>query len=588
LRQKRIQHIEDKKQDMKLADQWKGDIDIYQKELKINIEIYKPKKKNYYIFIPCKGNNVFSKCVFGPLTNVIKQEPLYTEYKKGKGEVPMKAPTYRVCVNYTTQGSHQGGPMNSYQEHFCMFSKNKTTIENLTAFLSKYSQKTTDKTKKKKRTKKKKGGGNKKSKSYITKQKYKEWEQSIINRYYNDEKKTTPIIPTNGNPSHLQQSKWILFLDFNDIMKQASSKKVKVADLPVKQKKSLYHIGTKKLDNVTFGYDNDDKEFKYPALDLGGNTVFRSKLKTSYETKFNLKLTKDTEPRDLSIKIYNEWTNLLGKTKIIGVTPKDIEKWLMSVNKLLKEEDYIILRFFQLPTKHRIVITQSDIRKLTGRYYERIYGLSDEEYAIESNNPDYYTMTESHFANPNITKQNLLNEHSSYDKNKKGGTAYRIPTSRNYKYCKKIRKITPKRTKECRQLCHSMTKKGYPYNNGSLRTCKKQRYKKNELIQNRTSYNKYIPENRVKSGGGINKLVYLENTKGKSNKFWSAELWMNKLSNQLRLFTSWGKLGTIGQSQTKKLGRQSHKKATELFNTLVTAKKKAGYQEKKWKPQLNP
>ena len=64
--------------------------------------------------------------MFGPLTNVIKQEPLYTEYKKGKGEVPMKDPTYRVCVNYTTQGSHQGGPMNSYQEHFCMFSKNKT------------------------------------------------------------------------------------------------------------------------------------------------------------------------------------------------------------------------------------------------------------------------------------------------------------------------------------------------------------------------------------------------------------------------------------------------------------------------------
>jgi len=268
----------------------------------------------------------------------------------------------------------------------------------------------------------KKGGGKgrgktkRKSKSYITKEVYKVWEKTILDRYYSDEKKKTPIIPTNGNPSHLKQSKWILFLDINNIFKQASSKKVKVADLPVKEKKSLYNIGTKQLDNVSYGYDSDEDEFKYPALDLGGNTVFRSKLKTSYETKFNFKLTKDTKLRGLSTNIYNEWTKLLGKTKIIGVTSKDIEKWLISVIKMLKEDDYIILRFFQLPTIHRIIITQSDIRKLTGKYYERIYDLSEEEYAKDSNNKKYYTMVESHFANPNITKQNLLNEYSVYKK----------------------------------------------------------------------------------------------------------------------------------------------------------------------------
>ena len=82
--------------------------------------------------------------------------PQETEWKKGKGEVPRKHPMYRVSINYTTTGSHQGGPLYSYQEHFCMFSKNKKTIDSLTTFLSKYSKKVTDKNKKTK----KKGGGN--------------------------------------------------------------------------------------------------------------------------------------------------------------------------------------------------------------------------------------------------------------------------------------------------------------------------------------------------------------------------------------------------------------------------------------------
>ncbi len=141
---------------MKRVDQWKGNVSIYGKNVKVHIEIFKPKHKNYYISItPCQ----LSKCVFGPLTNVIKMPPQETEWKKGKGEVPRKHPMYRVSINYTKTGSYQGGPVHSYQEHLCMFSKNKKTIDSLTTFLSKYSKKVTDKNKK---TKKKKKGGSKK------------------------------------------------------------------------------------------------------------------------------------------------------------------------------------------------------------------------------------------------------------------------------------------------------------------------------------------------------------------------------------------------------------------------------------------
>jgi len=152
LKEKQIQTIEDKKRDMKQVGQWKGTVDIYGKTTKVHIEILEPKKSNYYIYIPCEKKSVFGRCVFGPLTKVEKGRQ-DTEWKKGKGEVPMKHPWYKACVNYSARGSHQGGPMHSYQEHFCMFSKNEKVIDSLITFLSKYSKKVHDK------TKKKKGGG---------------------------------------------------------------------------------------------------------------------------------------------------------------------------------------------------------------------------------------------------------------------------------------------------------------------------------------------------------------------------------------------------------------------------------------------
>ena len=160
LGKQRLNNIEDKKNDMKRLDQWKGTVSIYGNNEKVHIEIFKPKHKNYFISIkPCQ----LSTCVFGPLTNVIKMPPQETEWKKGKGEVPRKHPMYRVSINYTKTGSYQGGPVHSYQGYLCMFYKNKKTIDSLTTFLSKYSKKVTDKNKKtKKKSVSKKTKGNSK------------------------------------------------------------------------------------------------------------------------------------------------------------------------------------------------------------------------------------------------------------------------------------------------------------------------------------------------------------------------------------------------------------------------------------------
>ncbi len=86
-----------------------------------------------------------------------------------------------------------------------------------------------------------------------------------------------------------------------------------------------------------------------------------------------------------------------------------------SLQKLLKKENnYALLHFYKLPPKHRIVVTYNDILKLTGKYYVRIYGKSDSQYAKKSSKKEYFTIVEEKFINTNINKMNLNNEYSVY------------------------------------------------------------------------------------------------------------------------------------------------------------------------------
>jgi len=348
----------------------------------------------------------------------------------------------------------------------------------------------------------------KKSKpGYISKEVYKQWEKKIIDHYYSKEKKHTPIIPKNKKPSHLLQTKYILFLDFNGVYEKVSSKSVKLAELPTKHKKLIYHIGKKTNDEVSFGYDSDDNEFKYPALDLGGNSVFRSKLKTKYETLLNSKFSKDTSSKELSNTIYDTWCQLLDKKSLYGVSAKDIEKWLNSLKKLIDDEEHIILRFYKLPTRHRIVVTQSDIRKLTGNYYERLYGMSEEEYAKNTTDKSFYTIVEEFFANSNITKKNLLNEYIPYGKQntKKKSKTKKMNTSQFKLFLLDKEQEYWKQSTKCNKVCHKI--KTNRAKNKKMLDKKKQCHSKCEKtrLKNIHAVHKQYPEefkNYVKNLGG--------------------------------------------------------------------------------------
>jgi len=72
---------------------------------------------------------------------------------------------------------------------------------------------------------------------------------------------------------------------------------------------------------------------------------------------------------------------------------------------------------------------------------------------------------------------------------------------------------------------------------------------------------------------GEKRHVYLEYTKGNSNKFWEAELSKKKD----RVFLSWGRIGGPTQSKTQHLGRSTPFKNILAFNKLVQSKLKKGY-----------
>ena len=72
---------------------------------------------------------------------------------------------------------------------------------------------------------------------------------------------------------------------------------------------------------------------------------------------------------------------------------------------------------------------------------------------------------------------------------------------------------------------------------------------------------------------GEKRHVYLEYTKGTSNKFWEAELSKKKD----RVFLSWGRIGGATQSKTQHLGRSTPSDNILAFNKLVQSKLKKGY-----------
>ena len=250
----------------------------------------------------------------------------------------------------------------------------------------------------------------------IDKETFYKWQEEIINTYYTDKHIKTDLIPSDNKPSFLLQSKVIIVLDFDNFSKNVSKRNVSKTGLPVKHKISLFHIGKMKDDLVSLGYE--DNEMLYPGLDFGGLTNYRQKIgsKHTFLPK-HFDVNKPTDITQNIDKIYKVWKYYNKKKQLYGNIKIKLNKFLRSAVSYLYSSDYtkMTIRFIKLPENHRVIVKSTDIKKLTGNYYERIFK-GDKEFAKTSSGKDMYCAIQKGLptVNTNINKFNLLNEYQVY------------------------------------------------------------------------------------------------------------------------------------------------------------------------------
>jgi len=230
-------------------------------------------------------------------------------------------------------------------------------------------------------------------------------------------------LPTNNNPLYAFKNKVVLAIDFLDKDNKPLSSYVdtaKQSKLPKKHNIKLYHVGYNKLDNVAIGV-NEHSRLIYPALDLGGLTYITENL-TPYSKKLSFvpekhTIDSNTKVTDVEVnKIYNKWLSLTKKKQFYEFNKADLKKFLDSVSKYLKANhtkyNGANLRFHKLPKEYRVIVTSADVQKLTGNYYQRIFGKGDQNHAkkIQPKSTLYCGITNTYIT-PNLNKKNILNEY---------------------------------------------------------------------------------------------------------------------------------------------------------------------------------
>tara|TARA_B110000971_G_scaffold199984_1_gene217675 strand:- start:2505 stop:3089 length:585 start_codon:yes stop_codon:yes gene_type:complete len=111
--------------DRKLIGEWKGKLTINGTLKERKIQIFKVKnQKNKIVFPGFRGPEE------GTLLAIKRKKPTLLGGPNGNLEF--------VFVTYSARGSHQGGPMHTYNKHVAFASKDEKILESLMKFLQKH------------------------------------------------------------------------------------------------------------------------------------------------------------------------------------------------------------------------------------------------------------------------------------------------------------------------------------------------------------------------------------------------------------------------------------------------------------------
>ena len=82
--------------------------------------------------------------------------------------------------------------------------------------------------------------------------------------------------------------------------------------------------------------------------------------------------------------LYQQWKKLSKKERFYGQIKERLRLFLDSVIKYLNSQNQFqsaIIKFWKLPSIHRVVYTSEDIQNSLDKYYTRVYGQGDHHYA---------------------------------------------------------------------------------------------------------------------------------------------------------------------------------------------------------------
>jgi len=250
----------------------------------------------------------------------------------------------------------------------------------------------------------------------VSKEDYLAWEKGVIKAFFEPDQRSTALVPTDGACSVLLKEKYILVADAltkDGVCLSRRAEKASSADtLPTKTKIQLWHIGKQAIDGVNLGVA--DEQVNHPACDLGGLTNLRQKIGSvadfvdGEDGGVSWPLA-SMSAKTLSTLLHALWCKLSTKS-LPEALKEDLQKWLGSVADALP--DGAILRFHKLPSEHRVMVTPSDVRRATGKYYVRVFG--GDSFAKESDGSGLYCGVTEKFITPNINLNNISLEYLQY------------------------------------------------------------------------------------------------------------------------------------------------------------------------------
>jgi len=237
----------------------------------------------------------------------------------------------------------------------------------------------------------------------VSKEVYQAWERDVINTYF-------------GKADHRFVKKKVLVFAYRqrDIHSLVAARRrtAERVSLFEKTKIQLYHAGKGDSDGVSYGFDREKGDFKFPATDTGGLTNAVAKVSSPFRFVPVPACATESEA-------YAMWKQASGVSSFSPPSDRpsspsvfsNFRRWVRSVKD---EDSRFKLGLWSPPNEVRFVVPARQVKDQIGCYFVRVFG-DESAFARPASETELETLLCSvaeTFVTPNLNRANLRNEYS--------------------------------------------------------------------------------------------------------------------------------------------------------------------------------